>query len=166
MNARFPQRPAAHQLEEASRRFFVHSLPRNWTSDRPGDDYGVDLRVDMFEGDAATGLELLVQLKASARETAGDVASFRLGVGTFNMLRAKLQVAMLVKYYQADNEAYWLLLREVPEPRAGLQTFTVAIPKANRLSQIDWRLVQDHVRNVTDLKLAAMRRHELQNRRR
>lgn len=28
-------------------------------------DYGVNVRVDIFENDEATGLELLVQLKAS-----------------------------------------------------------------------------------------------------
>jgi hypothetical protein len=67
MAKRFPQKPESHQLEEISERFFRTRFPQNWRPERPGGDYGVDLKVDIFEGDDATGLELLVQLKASAR---------------------------------------------------------------------------------------------------
>jgi hypothetical protein len=162
MNAVYPQRPEAHQLEEASRRFFVQCLPANWASERPANDYGVDLRVDIFEGNAATGLELLIQLKASEQAADGDTESIDLRATTYNMLRGKLQVAMLVKYSRAENEAYWLLLKDAREPQEGRESVTVRIPKVNRLSQIDWRHIQEHVRNVTDAKLAAIRRQAIE----
>ena len=161
MNAVYPQRPEAHQLEEASRRFFVQCLPANWAPERPANDYGIDLRVDIFEGNAATGLELLVQLKASEQAVDGDTESIDLRATTYNMLRDKLQVAMLVKYSRAENEAYWLLLKDAREPQEGCESVTVRIPKANRLSQIDWPHIQEHVRNVTDVKLAAIRRQAI-----
>lgn len=63
----FPIRSESHQIEEISERFFRDSLPRNWTAEKPSNDYGVDLRVDMFELNQVTGLELLVQLKASSQ---------------------------------------------------------------------------------------------------
>ena len=68
----FPIRSETHQLEELSERFFRNSLPKNWLCERPANDYGVDLRVDLFEGNNATGLELLVQLKSSAKATDGN----------------------------------------------------------------------------------------------
>ncbi|MGX5732131.1 DUF4365 domain-containing protein [Pseudoxanthomonas beigongshangi] len=161
MNDIYPQRPQAHQLEEASRRYFVQCLPANWASERPDNDYGIDLRVDMFEGNAATGLELLVQLKASERAADGDTESIDLRAATYNMLWDELQVAMLVKYCRAENEAYWLLLKDARAPQDGCESVTARIPKANRLSQIDWRHIQEYVRNVTDAKLAAIRRQSL-----
>ena len=67
---RYPQRSNTHQLEELSERFFINSLPRNWRSEKPVGDYGVDLQVDIFENDNATGLELLIQLKSSHQRLA------------------------------------------------------------------------------------------------
>lgn len=162
MSDPYPQRPAAHRLEEASRRFFLQCLPENWTCEHPPNDYGVDLRIDIFEGDDATGLELLVQLKAAERSAEGDTESVVLRRATYNLLRDKLQIVMLVKYSRSENEGYWLLLSDAPRPRLDRDSITVPIPKQNRLSQIDWERIKLHVRDVTDTKLAAMRRLQIQ----
>ena len=161
MDRAFPIRSESHQLEEVSERFFRDCLPRNWTAEKPGNDYGIDLRVDMFEGNQATGLELLVQLKASAEPTAADTETVRLKTTTYNLLWEKLQVAMLVKYVESEKEAYWLLFRDIPTPSQDQETFTIHIPKANRISTIQWPGIQAYVRSVTDTKLAAMRRHKM-----
>lgn len=158
MNRDFPIRSESHQLEELSERFFREYLPRNWTAEKPGHDYGVDLRVDMFEGSQATGLELLVQLKAAAEPTAADTETVRLKTTTYNLLWGKLTVAMLIKYVESEKEAYWLLFRDIPTPSQNQETFTIHIPKKNRISTIQWLDIQAYVRNVTDAKLAAMRR--------
>ena len=146
MTRQYPTRPNSHQLEEASERYFNSNLPANWTSEKPSNDYGVDLRVDIFEGDSATGLELLIQLKASQEATENEYESIRLRTTTYNHLWDKLQVAMLVKYVAAENEGYWLLLSRVPEPNQDQETFTVRIPKTNRLSQINWSEIQEYIR--------------------
>ena len=161
MKKPFPRRAGSHQLEELSERFFRNSLPKGWTADRPSTDYGVDLRLDLFEDDLATGLELLVQLKACAVAKTGVTETVQLKVATYNFLWEKLQVGMLVKYVEEMDEAYWLLLRDVPSPPQDQETFTVHIPKDNRLSAIDWKAIQDYVRSVTDTKIAAMRRHAM-----
>jgi hypothetical protein len=161
MFAQFPCRSESHQLEEASARYVRNALPRGWTCEKPQHDYGVDLRIDIFEDCAATGLELLVQLKASAKSTEGETEVVRLETTTYNHLWSKLQVVMLVKYVEPINEAYWLLLKDVQAPPAHQKTFTVHIPRANCVSSIDWQTIQDYVRNVTDTKLAATRRHAL-----
>ena len=161
MNKSFPLRANSHQLEEMSVRFLRQSLPRNWVAEKPSSDYGVDLRVDLFEGDRATGLELLVQLKASATTSDQDAESVQLKVSTYNLLWEKLQVAMLVKFVEAEGEAYWLLFRDIPAPSQEQETFTVHIPKVNRLSAAPWGEIQAYVRSVTDKKLAAMRRSQM-----
>ena len=155
---RLPLRPDSHQLEELSRRFFTRFLPRNWVSDQLANDYGVDLKVDLFDGEKATGLELLVQLKSSPTPDGGDSESMRLNTTTFNYLKDKLQVVMLVKFIESEQEAYWLLLRNVNDPLdENQQTMTVRLPRENRLSAIDWSEIQTYVQTVTDKKLAAAR---------
>jgi len=155
----YPQRDETHKLEELSERFFANSLPRNWRSERPGGDYGVDTKVDIFEGDNATELELLVQLKSSHAASASAFESIRLKTTTYNYLWDRLQVVMLVKYVEVKNEAYWLLLSDVPEPNQNQDSFTIRIPKENRLSSIDWQRIQNYVRDVTNGKIATRRRN-------
>jgi hypothetical protein len=158
----FPIRSESHQLEEQSERFFRNALPTNWTCERPSPDYGVDLRVDIFEGNAATGLELLVQLKATNTASAGRSEIVRLGTATYNHLVGKLQVAMLVVFVADEAEAYWVLFKDVPTPSQESATFSIHVPKDNRLSSIDWDSIQKHVRAVTDHKLSSMRRQEIE----
>jgi hypothetical protein len=68
---------------------------------------------------------------------------------------------MLVKYVAEEDEAYWMLLANVPQPNQEQETFTVNIPKTNTLSNIEWVRIQEHVRQVTDEKLAARRKKML-----
>lgn len=155
----YPQRPESHQLEEVSEQFFRATLPRSWHPERLGGDYGVDLKVDIFEGTDVRGLELLVQLKASHAANEGDYETIQLRTATYNYLWEKLQVVMLVKYVEVEEEAYWLLLSQVPEPNQEQDSFTIRIPKKNQLSSIDWQRIQDYIREVTDGKLETRRRN-------
>src|SRR5437762_779328 len=113
---RYPNRSGTHVLEEVSERYLGQCLPKNWILERPPKDYGVDLRVEIFDREQATGLELLIQLKACERALSGDHEFIRLKTTTYNYLWDKLQVVMFIKYVEEEHEAYWLLLRDVPEP--------------------------------------------------
>lgn len=158
MSKKLPKRPLGHRLEEQSRRFFVANLPNHWTFDRPSNDYGIDGRVDIFEGELATGEEFLVQLKAAARAVRGDAESMQLSVSTFNYLRDNLAVVMLVKYVAQAKDAYWIWLRDVRRAlRRTQKTITIRVPKANRLSEIDWDDVHEYIRRIRGAKLAAGR---------
>ena len=161
MSLRYPQRKNSHQLEEISERYFTSRLPGNWTSEKPTPDYGVDLRVDIYEGSNATGLELLIQQKASKNGNGQTYETVRLRTSTYNYLWDKLQVVMLVKYVESENRAYWLLLKDVPQPSQEQDTFTIRIPKENDLENINWPEIQNYVREVTDQKLTARRRDHL-----
>lgn len=107
-------------------------------------------------------LELLVQLKSAARADAGETEEARLRTATYNHLRDKLQVVMLVKFVESENEAYWLLLKDIPPPTQEHESVSVRIPRANRLSIISWPAIQEHVRRVTDKKLAVMRKQDFE----
>ncbi|MFS1946253.1 DUF4365 domain-containing protein [Vibrio lentus] len=158
----FPQRTDAHRLEEMSKRFFSSSLPIEWTSETPEYDYGVDLKVDIFDGNGATSKKLLVQLKASQSAHGKEYEVIDLSVSAYNHLWEKLQVVMLVKYIAEENKAYWLLLSEVPEPPQNQETFRIRIPRSNDLSNIDWDQIKDYVNDVHYDKLRARRRHRFQ----
>jgi hypothetical protein len=155
----YPQRHETHQLEELGERFFVSKLPRNWRSEKPGGDYGTDIKVDIFEENNATGLELLVQLKSSHDAKISNFETIRLKTSTYNYLWDKLQVVMLVKYVEVENEAYWLLLSDVPKPNQDQGSFTVRFSKSNQLSSIGWQKIQNYVRDVANGKLATRRRN-------
>ena len=82
---RYPNRSESHVLEADSERFFINCLPNNWTSEKPLNDYGIDQRVEIFNGESAEGLELLIQLKASENENSdNEYEKFRLKVPTYN----------------------------------------------------------------------------------
>jgi hypothetical protein len=52
---RLPLRPDSHQLEEFSRRFFSRCLPKNWAWEPLANDYGADVKVDLFDGEKSDG---------------------------------------------------------------------------------------------------------------
>jgi hypothetical protein len=159
MGKQYPQRPKAHQLEEMSERYFRTNLPRNWTCQRVQNDYGVDVQVGIVDDELVEGLELLVQLKASAMPSRAQTETVSLKVSTYNHLWDRLQVVMLTKFVEADNEAYWLLLKDVPFPPQEQKTFTIEIPKTNRISDIDWNAIVEYIRDVHDTKLESRRKH-------
>ena len=153
-----PKRPGAHQLEEQSERFFRGHLPMGWTCEKQAHDYGIDLRVEIFEDGDATGLELIVQLKASQRAHRGATEIVRMQTTTYNYLKKNLQLAMLVKFVADTNEAYWILIREIPPPSKRNRTFSVQIPRENRLTAINWQHIRRRVYKISNTKLAAARR--------
>ena len=157
MATNLPQRHPTHQLEAESRLFFRNCLPQAWSCDQPQNDYGIDLRVGLVRDNHVTGRSFVVQLKASASSPHSETVPVRLNVATYNYLWNLLEVAMLVKYVAVDSEAYWLLFKDIPQPPGDQATFTVRIPRGNRLSENPWPQVEAYVDHVHGTKLGAMR---------
>ncbi len=156
MEKKLPSKPREHDLEEISKRFFINSLPHDWLAEKPSGDYGVDLVVNIFEDGHTTPYELHVQLKASDNTTDGDDEKVNLRVATYNHLMGALPVTMLVKYVHADKEAYWMLVVDIDTPNQKQETFTVNIPKTNKLSLLDWKnTIGAYIKDVVDYKLAS-----------
>lgn len=154
----FPQRHHTHVLEQQSETYLRTNLPQEWTVNRPQNDYGVDFQLGIAEGGELRGLELIIQLKASLDSNNHENSEeILLKTTTYNYLRKLLTVVMLVKYVASENEAYWILLRDIPGPNDPAQEkFTVRVPKENRLSNIDWNENIHLVRMITNLKLGAV----------
>jgi hypothetical protein len=74
-------------------------------------------------------------------------------VSTYNYLNGNLQVVLLVKYIESENEAYWILFSDIPKPNQKNKTFTIRIPKKNKLSDLNWTIIEDHIRKISDKKL-------------
>jgi len=158
MNAQLPIRDDARQRETASELFFQQRLPPGWTCDRPVNDYGIDLRVGVVEANLVTGVDFLVQLKASQNPSNTNYETVTLKLSTYTFLIGTLSVAMLVKYIAADQEAYWVMLRDVPPPSQSQKSFTVRVPRENRFSTLDWRQLMARLSIIQGLKLRAGRR--------
>src|SRR4030042_3671082 len=154
----FPIRHETHILEQKSQTFLRNQIPQGWTVNRPQNDYGVDFQIGIAENGELRGLELIVQLKASQNSSGHEnTETVQLKVSTYNYLRNLLTVVMVVKYVESENEAYWIFLREVTPPHNENQrTFTVHIPKTNKLSEIDWGATTAIVSRKTDFKLGAV----------
>ncbi|HTB32788.1 MAG TPA: DUF4365 domain-containing protein [Bacteroidia bacterium] len=158
----FPERHTNHTLEQKSENFFRQCLPSNWTVSIPNKDYGQDLNIEICENQQYRGLDLIVQLKSSEEcNTLNNTERGRIKVSTYNYLWNNVRVCMLVKYIAEEDEAYWIMLKDVkPAANINQETFTIHFPRQNKLSEINWNDITAYVRGVTDQKLAAMRVQE------
>ena len=153
---RYPQRHSSHSLEEKSISFFRQYVPNEWNINTIDRDYGQDLNIEISENGMFQGLDLVVQLKSSARSKITRDHIFerqRMKVSSYNYLWNNLRVALIVKYIEEKNEAYWILLKDVNAPAQSNKTFTLRIPRSNRLSKIDWNEIVKYVKQVTKRKL-------------
>lgn len=155
MATKYPVRHEAHQLSEESENFFRRQIPRQWICEKPEHDYGVDLRIGLTDGDQLTGRGLLVQLKAKRIAPLGETIAVRLKVRTYNLLRDQLDVAILVVYVSSEQEAYWIFVRDISVPNQIKETFTVRVPRTNRLSHHPWETLTALVSTVHARKLQA-----------
>ena len=150
----FPVRASSHVLEEQSSRLFRSSLPAAWSTYKPEDDYGIDFRVNVYEEGEDTGLELLAQLKASETSCGKSYERIKLKKRTYNMMKNKLQVVVLVSFIRFENKLYYVLLKDVPVPNSSHETFTVRIPRENELTLDAWNIIKNYVSYVSKKKLA------------
>jgi hypothetical protein len=101
-------------------------------------------------------LNFIVQLKSSEDPSGNtDYETIVLKISTFHYLKKLLNVVLLIKYISSENEAYWLLLEDVNPPER-VKSFTVRIPRVNKLSELDWNDIVDQVRTISDIKLEAV----------
>lgn len=156
---KFPKRHKSHSLEEESNAFFRKQLPKDWNLNSIDRDYGQDLNIEICEDGEYRGLEFIIQLKSSANASDNnETEKITLKLSTYNYLWNNLRVVLLIKYVQLENEAYWLLLKDAPEPHQENNTFTIHIPKENTLSNLNWNSISEYVRDITNDKLSVRRK--------
>lgn len=153
----FPKRHKNHTIEEESIIYFRNYLPVEWNINTIDRDYGQDLNIEICENGEYKALEFIVQLKSSfIKSGQSEYETAPMNVSTYNYLWRNLRVVLMVKYVKEENEAYWILLKDVPSPNQNNQTLTISWPKNQRLSTIDWNGIVEYVRNISTKKLAAV----------
>ena len=114
------RRPREHILETLSVRKFESLLPPEWTSGRVADDYGVDLRIEVFEksgtGASNTGLEFGVQLKATDSETARGT-KVAVDWGHIEYWHSLSYPVLVVRYLAATDQAFGIWVHDRGERR-------------------------------------------------
>lgn len=149
-----PHRHNTHILETESSKFFTLHIPDEWYFDKPEHDYGIDFIVNIVSKNQVTGLSFSVQLKSKIKENNPKSASIKLKHSTLGLFNTKLEPVLLVVYVKVDKEAYWCWYDDLNiDLTSSQKTYTVNIPKSNRLSQIDWETISKHVQNVFSIKM-------------
>mgnify|MGYP000105989169 CR=1 FL=1 len=98
-NRTMPQRPRSHQLATESENFLRGVVPSSWVVQDLTHDYGKDFLVEVFLRGKATGLEFIVQLRATDNlRKRGDKVVTRMKVKTINYLLMNKVPSLLLIY--------------------------------------------------------------------
>ncbi|PKV52874.1 tetratricopeptide repeat protein [Aquimarina sp. MAR_2010_214] len=149
-----PNRHNNHILETESNKFFNFQVPNEWYIDKPEHDYGIDYVVNIVTNNQVTGLSFSVQLKSKIKETKDDFAVVSLKHSTLGLFNTKLEPVLLVAYIQEEKEAYWCWYNELEfDLTSSQKSYSINIPKANKLSQIDWGKISKYVQDIFSVKM-------------
>ncbi|RPE76469.1 MULTISPECIES: DUF4365 domain-containing protein [unclassified Frondihabitans] len=105
MTEDMPQRPYQHVLESDSRKAFEQRLPGNWIVEPREHDYGIDLDVEIFDGDSATGMRFGVQLKGQVKSD--DPARVTLRRSTLNYWRESDVPVVVIVWDEWTDRVFW-----------------------------------------------------------
>ncbi len=124
-----PQRPRQHVLEELSERALQQALPAEWVIDPVQRDYGLDRRVEVFQGGRSTGLMFWVQLKATDAP-ASKSRKLRLPLDQIVYWQGLDMPVLLVRYASSEGGTlYWTWAHTIdPHYGRGEKTYTATIP--------------------------------------
>jgi len=158
------KQPTKHKnqvLKRKSITFFHENLPNEWNVKTIDRDYGKELQIEITENGDYKGLEFIVQLKSSYNpDQKKDKERQKFKVSTYNYLRNNLIVVLIVKFIESENEAYWILLKDIPEPNQDNERFTIKLSRQNTLSSINWNGIANYVRNIKHKNLKAVTANE------
>jgi hypothetical protein len=148
-----PNRPQSHVLARKSSRYLENIIPDEWHFNIPTNDYGIDYQVEISLNEQVTGLNFSIQLKSTAKTNEGDFAKISLKRTTLNYYKVRLEPVMLILYDAEVNEAYWSWISEfdIDLSRSNDQ-FTLAVPKSQKLSEINWADITNHVQHIFNAK--------------
>lgn len=122
-----PGRPRQHELETDSLRAFEAALPVQWTTEPVSRDYGLDVRVEIFEEHSATGLAFWVQLKATDEPDLRRALRESFKVTTLNYLAAQADPVLLVRFHASSRRLFgmWLHRQTVNLKRHGQRSVSL-----------------------------------------
>ncbi|NNB86775.1 DUF4365 domain-containing protein [Corallococcus exiguus] len=158
-----PIRSRQHVIEEESRRAFSNVTPPEWVVRPQEIDYGMDLQVQIFEGERATTLLFFVQLKGS------DSLSVKAGVAEYRFKTERLRhylespiPVMLVAYDARDGRLFYDWVHvvwgglDVEAKRKWQMQESVAVRLAHPLSMDGQKTVSSEVKQFYRKQIGKM----------
>lgn len=134
-----PQRPHEHVLETVSRRKFEINLDAWVARYSGGDDYGIDLQVEIFRNNLATGDLFAVQLKA--QHDAGPNPTATVKRSSINYWNAQPMPTLVVLWDEKSDTFRYRWAHQVPpgkDPNSETRTFAMELLwHGDTLGQID-----------------------------
>jgi tetratricopeptide (TPR) repeat protein len=148
-----PSRPASHRGETASRNAFTAACPAAWVVRRIEDEYGIDLEVEIFDGDRATGLTFKVQLK-SKDIARGRAVSKSVKVSSLNYWLNHDVPVLVVLYDTRTGTLYgsWAHAHDTGSIPDGAKTTTFSFSYLDILDADAFARIDADVRVIRSLK--------------
>jgi len=134
-----PRRPRTHVLETESKTFVRNVLPPTWIIDDTRADYGLDLYVEIVNGEELTGAYFSMQLKATDELVVrdGDYLSHQCKTSTLRYFLERPELVVYLVYDAQDKQGFWVWIQdyvrnELDSSWRGQETATVKIPLKNK----------------------------------
>ncbi|MBX3043255.1 MAG: DUF4365 domain-containing protein [Ignavibacteriae bacterium] len=154
MSKQYPRRHQNHTLENKSINFLKSKFPAEWNVNIIKNDYGQDLNIEIAEDSVFKGLEFVIQLKSSKKsKRSNSLEKQSLKVSNYNYLRNNLRVVLYIKYVEDEDEAYWIMLKDIPHPNQEKKTITIQFPRGNKVSLLNWDIIVGYVKEISHRKL-------------
>jgi hypothetical protein len=152
----------AQMLGRKGERWFQNAIPKEWIFEKPADDFGVDARVYISDGELITGLSFSVQVKASRKfEVKDGHIVMRIDSASLGFWATILTPVLLVVYDDSLEAGFYSWVYDLlPYPPFAAilllpqrETTTIRIPVENRIAPDCWSKLERDVERKT-LELA------------
>lgn len=145
----FPNRHRNHEIETLSDRFLQNQLPPSWVINKFQIDYGTDYNCEITTENQVTGNNFSIQLKGKESEQNQEYIKITLKRTNINRWLNRLEPTMIIVFIFDENEAYWKWFEDTTvDLTQKNESFTISIPRQNKLSQLDWNTIAEHVRLI------------------
>ncbi len=155
-----PKRPKQHQIGSKAVNKFVAFIPSEWVVRHISqDDYGIDLEVEIFENETATGLKFNVQSKSTKSKLEEKWKQEQFKVSTLNYFEAQQYPVLLIKYIEYKD--FFLFRWAHDKNKKGIseytKKFTVHFDLERRLTTTCLPLLVQDTKNYITLKQKSLR---------
>lgn len=145
----FPNRHRNHEIETLSDRFLCNQLPTSWVINKFQIDYGTDYNCEITTENQVTGNNFSIQLKGKETEQNQERIKITLKRANINRWLNRLEPTMIIVFIVDENEAYWKWFEDnTVDLTQKNESFSISIPRQNKLSKLDWDIIAAHIRQV------------------
>lgn len=156
LDSELPNNHRNHQLERLSEIYFDSIFPTTWIKNKFQIDYGTDYNCEIAReiDNGVTGMNFTVQMKGKETESnLGEITVSGVKRSTINRWLNRLEPTMIVVYLEDEKEAYWIWFENnTVDLTHDYKTFTIKLPRANRLSQISWKEISEELKIIFSRK--------------